>query len=222
LEFIPSLYGSVIEHIGMKENPIVTTAYNIVKAFMVSNMPKLKTFNEEPINVNTRTTSTASQQQNNNFQHFFQFVKNNELLNQRMKTSGATGNNGNESAEESTLNNYNNVEKNDSRKKRFLQPNSNNSGMKSGTTKTSAARSSSSSPVPNESLLYDDFSQGFDEVVQEMIKTVIHSYHSLHYPIDLEGNDNPLLLKGSGGSISNNPLIASGTSGRRTSALKKK
>jgi hypothetical protein len=225
------LYGAVIEHVGIKENPIVTTAYNIVKAFMVSNMPKLRTFNDEPINtLNNRNTATTSQQQDcNHFQHFFQFVKNNEssnrpFMNGLKGSGGAVSNNGNDTTEESSMNNHSG-DRNDVRKKRFMQSDTGYVGLKNGSAKaTGAAHSSSSSPVHDNGFVsYDDFSSGFDEVVQEMIKNVIYSYHSLHYPIDLEGNENPLLLKGHGGGGSTNPsTVASTSASRRTAPLKKK
>lgn len=60
VEFLPRMWGSLLEHLVLRENPVCSVAAGqMVRAFLIAAMPKLQTFNEENISSEEREKAHA-------------------------------------------------------------------------------------------------------------------------------------------------------------------
>lgn len=55
LEFLPTLFGQTVEHLSIRENPINNFSEDLLRNYLVANMPRLLTFNDTSITSEDRT-----------------------------------------------------------------------------------------------------------------------------------------------------------------------
>mmetsp|Transcript_19686 Transcript_19686/g.21386 ORF Transcript_19686/g.21386 Transcript_19686/m.21386 type:complete len:902 (+) Transcript_19686:58-2763(+) len=199
IQFIPSLYGQLIEHLTIKDSPIMMSAPSLVKAYIIANMAKLQSFNEEPV-----TSSDRSEAQEK-YSHFFNFSKKNEVANkhfiQGMKFVGVGsvshdggGGNGAETSREDMTGEGGN---NNGRKRRFYSSASANAMMSSSISPIKLRsggqvlnRPPSPSPssdarmkaiTVNQTLVsYESYSEEFDRIFLDLVASSLQSYQN-HY-----------------------------------------
>lgn len=71
LEFVHHSYGSFLEHLVIRECPIVQSAPVAVRSLMINHLPKLQTFNEEKIAVHLSNQETSER----GYRDFFATLK---------------------------------------------------------------------------------------------------------------------------------------------------
>ncbi len=175
------------------------SAPSLVKAYIIANMTKLQSFNEEPVTASDRSEAQEK------YSHFFNFSKKNEIANknfiQGMKFvgvgsvshDGGGGNGAETSREDMTVEGGNN----NGRKRRFYSSASANAMMSSSTSPIKLRsggqvlnRPPSPSPSSdvrmtaitiNQTLVpYESYSEEFDRIFLDLVASSLQSYQN-HY-----------------------------------------